>query len=195
MSTDIRPCWRFEKCLPHARDGGGGSPPLGKGNCGRFARMFGSRCFRSEQLVETFLIWQGEAVGLVTIFVHLNFRNFWKLLFSWWICSHFFLGTKMLFKHQTSLYMYIFIFLPSRLLRRCGNRTCPSQCGLSSWTRACCGTGRAGCGNSALWAAPGRWTAAVRRRRPPSAPASGRKAHDGLHPTRTACCWRGPRPS
>lgn len=81
------------------------------------------------------------------------------------------------------------------VLRRCGNRTCPSRCDQSSWMRACCGRGPAGCGSSARWAGPGRWTAAARRRRRPSAPASGRKARDGRHLTRTGCCWRGPQPS
>lgn len=81
------------------------------------------------------------------------------------------------------------------LLRRCDNRTCLFLCGLSNLTRACCGTGPAGFGNTVRWGGPGRWRAAARRRMPPSAPASGRTARDGLPPTRTACCWTGPRPS
>lgn len=90
--------------------------------------------------------------------------------------------------------MYI-IFAPLVVLTRCGNQMCPFQYGLSSWMRAYCDMGLVGCGNSVRWAGPGRWRAAARRQRQPSAQASGRKARDGHHPTRTACCWRGPQPS
>lgn len=108
----------------------------------------------------------------------------------------FVLRAKVLFEHQISLFNLIFEFVhPQDFLRRCGNRTCPSRCGLSSWMRACCGRGPAGCGNSAQLAGPGRWRATAQRQRRPSAPTSGRKARDGRRLTRTACCWRGPQPS
>lgn len=79
--------------------------------------------------------------------------------------------------------------------RRCDSQTYLSRCGLSSWMRAYCGRDPAGCGNSARSAGRERWTAATQRQTRPSAPASGRRAHDGLRLTRTACCWRGPQPS
>lgn len=160
------------------------------------------------------LIWQGEAVELwlsarydddnppSKFFSVWTFRRLPESCFSWWISSHLVLeGAKVLFlsiKSVFFLFIYLFFSLisaPTGPLRRCGNQTCPSRCGLSSWMRAYCGTGPAGCGNSAQWAGPGIWTAAARTRRRPSAPASGTKAHDGRRPTRTTCCWRGPQPS
>lgn len=116
-------------------------------------------------IVENFRIWQGEAVELWLALISTTRRrdSFQSELSEDLLEAvvfpvnqqSFVLRAKVLFKHQMSLFL-LFLFsvfqsvLPRRgFLRRCGNRTCPSRCGLSSWTRACCGTGPAGCGNNA----------------------------------------------